>query len=116
MEQVNKIDYNPETDTITFNDKLTVVPDDLLEALDDSLLMKIQAIRRSRVVNMTDFLQKVEELEKQVSKAETKFDIEKIIAQKNIIREKRFTIKLLENEEKNVKNRILERQLSNIER
>lgn len=112
LTEPNKIpvNYDRDKDLIIIGEQ-SFTPDYFLDVLDECLLLRIRKIKALKITKLDELIKKNEQYEKDIDNAETKMDVSKIRIKAKIIDRVRYSVKLLQMEEDNIRNEMLGRGL-----
>ena len=107
-----RITYDKNLDLIGLVDgkwEILVHPEDLLDAVDECLLMRIRKIKLLKITKMAELIKKAEQFEKELEEAKNRNEIYRINSKAKVVDRIRYAVKLMDMEEKQIRIGILDR-------
>ena len=111
------VTYNEDKNLIQVWDEdkamimLNIPPEEFLDALDECILMRYKKLELEKIIKMSEYIKKMEQLSEDARKTETKTELYKIKVQKECLAQIRYAVRLVKKEQEVLKAEMLERQL-----
>lgn len=110
--QIKYNGINEEIEVIDDNGNivLRMKPENLIDALNESLVMQIHKIRQNKITHLEYYIKQHEIWTTKLEDATDRFTLQKYATLKNVLKEVRHAVNLLEREEAKLRSEILMRK------